>query len=46
LGTIDGAIDADLSGIDANSDLQASGEFRQHLARVLINDCLTDLGLL
>jgi CO/xanthine dehydrogenase FAD-binding subunit len=43
---LDHAIDADLSGIDANSDLQASGEFRRHLARVLINDCLTDLGRL
>jgi CO/xanthine dehydrogenase FAD-binding subunit len=41
---LDCAIDTDLSGIDANSDLQASSEFRRHLARVLINDCLTDLG--
>jgi CO/xanthine dehydrogenase FAD-binding subunit len=46
LSALDRAIDADLSGTDANSDLQATGEFRRHLARVLINDCLTDLGLL
>jgi CO/xanthine dehydrogenase FAD-binding subunit len=41
---LDRAIDADLAEVEANSDFQASGEYRRHLARVLIHDCMTDIA--
>jgi CO/xanthine dehydrogenase FAD-binding subunit len=43
-GELDRAIDADLAEVEANSDLQASGEYRRHLARVLIHDCMSDIA--
>lgn len=41
---LDGAIEADLSGIEVNSDILASAPYRRHLARVLIRDCINDLA--
>jgi carbon-monoxide dehydrogenase medium subunit/2-furoyl-CoA dehydrogenase FAD binding subunit len=43
-GALDRAIDADLADVEANSDIQASGEFRRHLARVLIHDCVNEIA--
>lgn len=42
--SFDRAITADLAATEANSDLQASAEFRRHLARVLLHDCMTELA--
>jgi carbon-monoxide dehydrogenase medium subunit/2-furoyl-CoA dehydrogenase FAD binding subunit len=40
---IEAAIERELAAVTANSDLQASGEFRIHLARVLLRDCLNEV---
>jgi carbon-monoxide dehydrogenase medium subunit/2-furoyl-CoA dehydrogenase FAD binding subunit len=39
----DKAIDADLAGAEPNADIQASADFRRHLARVLIHDCVNEI---
>lgn len=40
---IEAAIDSDLSKVEPNSDIHASGDFRRHLARVLLHDSIKDV---
>jgi CO/xanthine dehydrogenase FAD-binding subunit len=40
---IDGAVENELARAQPNADLQASAEFRHHLARVLLQDCLNEV---
>jgi CO/xanthine dehydrogenase FAD-binding subunit len=42
-GGIEDAIKQELAAVKPNSDLQASGKFRIHLARVLLRDCLEEV---
>ena len=37
------AVDRELAATTPNSDLQAGAEFRRHLARVLLHDCLSEV---
>jgi carbon-monoxide dehydrogenase medium subunit/2-furoyl-CoA dehydrogenase FAD binding subunit len=43
---IEKALDNDLANVTANSDIQASGDFRLHLTRVLVHDCVTEIARL
>jgi len=40
---IEAAIDADLAEVEPNSDIHASGEFRRHLARILLRDSIDNV---
>jgi 2-furoyl-CoA dehydrogenase FAD binding subunit len=40
---VDSAIEGELAQASPNADLQASAEFRRHLTRVLLQDCLSEV---